>query len=222
MLPENYLLASSLTAAIFYGVKARASPSYSRMITKTLAVSLLAVLIKIVDGPTYLLAALSFGALGDAFLAWDSEPAFLAGLGSFLTSHLCYITLFYQTGAKSLVLEDQSRVAIVISAVLLGPTMLALLIPRVDSELRLPILLYTCAILGMIFSALTIKSDKLALGAVVFTVSDTILASGRFLVPASSSHQVWMDYAVWILYYSGQFMLAMGTLEQAGIQLGTS
>ncbi|KAF4334844.1 hypothetical protein FBEOM_11312 [Fusarium beomiforme] len=222
MLPENYLIASSLTAAILYGVKARAIPSYSRMITKTLAVSLLAVLVTFLDGPRYLVAALSFGALGDAFLAWDSEPAFLAGLGSFLTSHLLYIALFVGSGARQLVLPDQSRVAVVILAVLLGPIMLALLIPSVNSELRIPIFIYTCAIMGMVFSALTIENDKIALGAVVFTVSDTILASGKFLVPASSSHQVWMDYAVWVLYYSGQFMLAMGTLEQSGIPLGAS
>ncbi|SPJ87876.1 uncharacterized protein FTOL_12345 [Fusarium torulosum] len=222
MLPENYLLASSLTAAILYGVKARASPSYSRMITKTLAVSLLASLVTLLDGPRYLIAALSFGALGDAFLAWDSEPTFLAGLGSFLTSHLFYIALFIESGAGKPVLVDQSHVAIVISAIALGPTMLALLIPRVNSELRLPILIYTCAIMGMVFSALTIENDKVTFGAVVFTVSDTILASGKFLVSASSPHQVWIDYAVWILYYSGQFMLAMGTLEQAGIQLGAS
>ncbi|KAF4457120.1 hypothetical protein F53441_908 [Fusarium austroafricanum] len=220
MQPEKYILASSLGAAVLYGIKARAAPSYSRMASKTLAVSLLAILVTALEGPRYLLAALAFGSLGDAFLAWDSEAAFFGGLGSFLISHLFYIALFVEKGAGQLVLGDQSRTAIAVSAALLGPVMLTLLIPRVGSELRLPVSLYTCAILGMVLSALTIENEKITLGAVLFTTSDTILASGKFLVSTSSSHQAWMDYAVWILYYSGQFMIMMGTLERAGIQLG--
>ncbi|WKT50547.1 YhhN-like [Fusarium oxysporum f. sp. vasinfectum] len=220
MQPGKYILASSLGAAVLYGIKARATPSYSRMASKTLAVSLLAILVTALEGPRYLLAALAFGSLGDAFLAWDSETAFLGRTGSFLISHFFYIALFVENGAGQLLLGDQSRTAIAVSAALLGPVMLTLLIPRVSSELRLPVSLYTCAILGMVFSALTIEIDKTTLGAVLFTTSDTILASGKFLVSASSSHQAWMDYAVWILYYSGQFMIMMGTLERAGIQLG--
>ncbi|KAH7134517.1 YhhN-like protein [Dactylonectria estremocensis] len=207
------ILGLSLSSAIIYGLKARAAPSYWRMAAKSLSVALLSILVATNDGPAYLVAALAFGATGDAFLAWDSEGAFLGGLANFLASHILYIALFMQAGEGwQMILSDGFRVLVALSVVLLAPFMIVLLMPRVGQALQVPVIVYSTAILGMVLSALTMDNSQIILGAILFTLSDTILASGKFLISATSPHRSWMDYVVWGLYYSGQSLIAVGVL----------
>ncbi|KAH7165185.1 YhhN-like protein-domain-containing protein [Dactylonectria macrodidyma] len=210
---NNAILVLSLSSAIIYGLRSRAAPSYFRMVAKTLSVALLSVLVVKNDGPTSLATALSFSATGDAFLAWDSEGAFLGGLANFLASHILYIALFIQAGRGwQLILSDGFRTLIALSMALLAPFMVVLLMPRVGRVLRVPVVFYSTAILGMVLSALTMDNNQIVLGAILFALSDTILASGKFLVSATSPHRSWMDYMVWVLYYSGQMLIAVGVL----------
>ena len=50
---------------------------------------------------------------------------------------------------------------------------------------------------------------RILTGALLFTASDAILATGRFLVAPESSLQAWMQPAVWVLYYSGQMLITL-------------
>ncbi|KAJ2972077.1 hypothetical protein NQ176_g7362 [Zarea fungicola] len=93
---------------------------------------------------------------------------------------------------------------------LLAPAMAAILMPRVAGALRGPILVYTATILTMVLAVLTVDNKTIVVGAVLFALSDSILATEEFVVARDSGHRGWMQHAVWILYYAGQFLIASG------------
>ncbi|KAH6874072.1 YhhN-like protein [Thelonectria olida] len=208
---ENALLILSLSTALTYGCIVHSQPSQLRMVTKTLSIGILSVLSAVTHGPKLLGAAQAFGALGDGFLAWTSDEAFLRGLASFLAAHVFYIILFAQKGhGLELFWSEPWRIPAACSMALLTCVLVGVLLPRVPRDLQIPISVYSSAILSMVFAALTMTDHFIVLGALLFTMSDGILATGRFLVPATSRHQTWMEYGVWSLYYSGQLLIHLG------------
>ncbi|KAM5344473.1 hypothetical protein ACJ41O_013009 [Fusarium nematophilum] len=211
---HNALFVLSLTAALGYGINTRSPPSLLRMVTKTAAIGVLAFLSTVLSAPPFLIAAQSFGALGDAFLSWDGDKAFLSGLASFLTAHLFYIGLFIENGFGSETLLSQTwRIATAAVMVLLASGMVVALLPRVAGHLRVPILVYSVVICTMNLTALTVENDRLIIGAVMFTTSDSLLATEKFLLATTSSHRAWMEYAVWGLYYFGQVLIMLGLID---------
>ena len=116
---------------------------------------------------------------GDVFLMLPSDR-FLEGLASFLAAHLCYVAAFTAGGARV-------RPAwLAVPLLLYGGLMLGLLWPRLG-RLKLPVVVYTLAILLMAWQALGLwqaagrAAGLLALaGALLFVASDTLLGWGRF------------------------------------------
>ncbi|SPO07763.1 uncharacterized protein DNG_10458 [Cephalotrichum gorgonifer] len=218
---DNTVLTLSVVSAFVYLSITRAAPSYSRMVSKTASTALLSLLAYQHGGPYSLVGALALGSLGDAFLAWDngsdedSDSNFLCGLGSFLAAHILYVFLFAQSGGgKEKLLDDTWRVAAAtFFLVVLAPTMIALLIPRVARDLRVPILVYTAAIGTMLLMALTMDNMLVITGSALFTTSDAILSTEKFLLPRSPYSPL-MQYAVWVLYYSGQLLIALGFMAR--------
>jgi uncharacterized membrane protein YhhN len=204
----------SLAAAAYYLFFVERQPSLQRSVIKTLAVILLAVLSVLRDGPLLLTAALAFSALGDAFLSRPGERTFLAGLASFLAAHALYISLF-AASSGGLPVPDLWRVVLAIAMALGALGMMAVLWPLVSPRLRVPILVYAAAIFVMGLSALTMNSVMVVAGALLFMVSDGILASERFVVSAVSPHRRWMPWAVWITYYAAQLLITLGFLLPA-------
>ncbi len=209
---ETAVIAVSIASSVLYLVHVRAAPSKTRMLYKTLSTALLACFAALRAGRTSLLVpALALGALGDAFLAWPGEANFLAGLGSFLVAHLFYVALFAGLGGGRPQIEaDTWRQGVAAAMMLLAPGMAAVLMPRVAGALRAPILIYTATILTMVLAVLTVRSETIVVGGVLFALSDSILATEEFVVARESGHRPWMQHAVWILYYSGQFLIAAG------------
>lgn len=208
------VLAASLASSALYFFKVNDIPHYSRMLAKTLSTTLLATTAAVSGGPATLTAALALGSVGDAFLSWDGETNFLGGLSSFLVAHLLYIKLFFDNSSgKALVVEDNVRLGLAGGMMTLAPSMIILLMPRVGRALQAPVFIYSATILVMVLTALSINNDQVITGAVLFAASDAILASGRFLVAPTSSHRSWMQPLVWVLYYSGQLLIALGMLK---------
>ncbi|KAJ3497040.1 hypothetical protein NLG97_g2204 [Lecanicillium saksenae] len=209
---ETAVLAVSVASAVLYLINVRAAPSKTRMAYKTLSTTLLACFAALRAGRTSLLVpALALGSLGDAFLAWPGELNFLCGLGSFLVAHLFYVALFAGLGAGTAQIWAETwRQGVAAAMMLLGPGMAAVLLPRVATALRAPILLYTATILTMVMAVLTVLNETIVVGAVLFALSDSILATEEFVVSRESGHRPWMQHAVWILYYTGQFLIASG------------
>lgn len=209
----NGTLILSLAAAILYGVIATAKPNPLRMVVKAGSVALLAVLAAVQGGPLLLVAALALSAMGDAFLAWDGEKPFLAGLASFLAAHALYISLFaWSGGGEAQFLSDSWRAAVAIVMALGVICTMALLWPRLAPGLRLPVFVYASAIFLMGLAALTMNNAWVIAGAILFMISDTILAVDKFLLSSISPQREWTPYAVWLLYYAGQLLITMGFL----------
>ncbi|KAK1773494.1 YhhN-like protein [Copromyces sp. CBS 386.78] len=217
---DKTVLAVSLASAILYLFQVRSTPSYSRMLVKTASTALLSYLSHLLNGPQFLTGALALGSLGDAFLAWHGDTAFLCGLSSFLLAHIGYILLFLheQPAAGFQTLLQGWRTATAAGlVVVLVPFMMAMLMPKVGKALRVPVLVYSLTICVMALTALTLESGRVIVGATMFTASDSILAADKFLVPgtAAQRYRPLMQRAVWVLYYGGQALIALGFVEPA-------
>jgi uncharacterized membrane protein YhhN len=211
----NGMLLFSVASACVYFFLLDTPVSLRRSVVKTIPVALLAGLVLLHHGPLLLAGALALSALGDAFLSREGKKAFLGGLASFLVAHLLYVALFAHSGGGLGVLLTSPRILIGVIIVIFALMMLAVLWPRVEATLRLPIAVYVAAILAMGLAALTLPDWRIVLGALLFIASDALLATEKFLLGAGSTQRFWMRHAVWALYYAAQALIALGFLTVA-------
>lgn len=126
-----------------------------------------------------ILAGLVLSLAGDVFLMLPRDR-FVAGLASFLAAHLAYIAAF-QAGA-AIPIDLQLLLPLgVVAATLLWWLWAGL------GRLRVPVVLYTATIVVMVWRAWarsraipTVGPALAAAGAVLFLVSDSLLAIDRF------------------------------------------
>lgn len=151
--------------------------------------------------------ALSLSCLGDVFLALRVRNGFVYGLSSFLAAHLIYFALFSRRWLRPLhspLIRLGGTAALLIFSVFffrwLAPGL---------GELALPVMIYVCAITLMVTAALWAHlSTRLAvIGAILFMVSDSILAVDRFRGAMALS-----GLLIWTTYYLGQYGITMGFL----------
>jgi uncharacterized membrane protein YhhN len=149
-----------------------------------------------------LLAALGLSLAGDCFLMVPGY--FVAGLASFLLAHVCYITLFKQ-GQRWF---PSGRALAATLAV--GAAMYAFLFPHLDAVLKVAVAAYVVVIACMAAQAIgraSVLRDRdsiaVAIGACVFMVSDSLLATNRFAIPIPLAN-------FWVLgtYYVAQILIA--------------
>ena len=159
--------------------------------------TLLALLVYAASGhpSPWLVAALAFSLLGDVFLMLPAD-LFLAGLGAFLVAHLAYIGAFAAPVVPRLV-----WLAVMIGV--LSPVAVRILRAVPDRGLRAPVALYSLAIALMVASAVASASSVAIAGAVLFLVSDMLIAWNRFVSPKS-----WAPLAIIVTYHLGQLGLA--------------
>jgi len=143
----------------------------------------------------WLVAALAFSLLGDIFLMLPAD-LFLAGLAAFLIAHLAYIGAF----AGALV-PRLPWLAVVL--VVLAPVAVRILRAVPEQALRVPVALYSLAIALMVASAIASASTVAIVGAVLFLVSDMLIAWNRFVHP-----RPWAPLAIIVTYHLGQLGLA--------------
>lgn len=141
--------------------------------------------------------ALLFSLAGDVFLI-DSEQYFIAGLLSFLFAHLCYIYLFRKQASKNHRFLNRFSWALL----LFGAVYFWFLFPNLK-ELAIPVGVYLIVIVSMALSAnhrnkLPENSYRLGiLGALLFVISDSLLAYNSFVTPfASATLFVMSTYAL--------------------------
>lgn len=143
-------------------------------------------------------AALLFCAAGDVLL----ELVFVAGMGAFAVGHIFYVLAFLEWGR---ILGPNKRdfpIAVLVVIVSLG--LLGWLLPGMG-DLLVPALIYQAIITTMVATAFVVKAPMLArLGAVIFMISDTLIAAEKF-----AGVDVFPG-AVWITYAGAQIMMAWG------------
>lgn len=181
------ILAADLTA-VFLGYESM------RYITKPLVVITLIVyfISRVFAVPTglnkWILLALAFSLLGDIFLLFESsrDIFFLLGLSSFLIAHIFYIAFFQAIRFRENV---PGNVLLLLVVVIYYTTLVTILSPYLEN-MKLPVRIYGVVISFMLLLALHtgfIKNKKagriMIAGAILFIISDTLLAINKFYLP---------------------------------------
>ena len=147
-----------------------------------------------------IIAGLVCSLAGDIFLMLPTDR-FLAGLAAFLLAHLCYITAF-ASGINSLSWWP------LIPLIIWGIGFYLFIYPSLG-KLKIPVIFYVVIILVMTWLAWEqwiqtgqIETLLVLIGAVLFVISDTILAANRFkgaFKPAQALNLVTYFAAQWLI-----------------------
>lgn len=180
----------------------------ARMAVKAGSVLLLAIIAFLMGGSWLLIAALAFGALGDAFLVHDGKPAFIGGLASFLIAHIIYAALFLTAGSPISLFESPLQTVLPVLLVT-AACLLLRMVWEGARGLHLPVILYALAILGMTFAALATGRPGLITGALLFFASDAVLALEKFRIAPDAPHRRLTAPFVWTSYYLAQLLILL-------------
>lgn len=167
-------------------------------------------------------AALFFSIIGDVALLFESRDPlfFMLGLGSFLIAHLLYIMAFNGIGKTQWRLGGPGATAqarrwpwIVGVTFYLG-VLLYVLLPFLG-ELKLPVVIYAFILCGMLLSVVHAFRSPYSrpgiiclAGALLFVVSDTLLAINKFYFGFSFS-----GLAIMFTYACAQYLLTTGAVQ---------
>lgn len=207
------LAALSLVASVIYLAFVSGPASPMRAGLKTLTISVLALLPLTyagvpgahVMGLAILSLALALSALGDLLLALKNQERFFVwGLVSFLLAHVAFLAAFVPYTDV-----PQGGTVLAIIAVLAGAGLfLRVLVPRLG-KMTVPVLCYFTVIMAMVAAALSVREASwiLGAGAMLFALSDSLIAVRKFLQPFPRINE-----AVWITYCTAQFMIAAALL----------
>jgi uncharacterized membrane protein YhhN len=147
--------------------------------------------------------ALALSWVGDVALLGSGDAAFQAGLVSFLASHLAWIDALRKQPVRG---RLGKHPALAIPPLAAGVAMNVLLWPRTGRD-RVPVLLYSVALLAMSLAALDTDSPAAATGGLLFLASDALLALRKFGVVDLRS----ADGVVMATYAAAQALLAAST-----------
>jgi len=162
----------------------------------------------------YISVGLILSSCGDMMLEIDdsNKEYFIAGLAAFLLAHLSYICAFTTEAI-------QYRAFIFIISYTFYAAMMTILLPTVEADLVLPIIVYGFVISTMLLFGISrynstsyvyTSGSKLfsLIGSIFFIFSDTILALDKFAFPITSAKTIIM-----LTYYIGQTFIAISTCE---------
>ena len=164
-----------------------------------------------------------FSLAGDIFLMIPSDQWFIPGLAAFLLAHVAYI-IGLNTPLPDVSPILSTGVAIVLALAagrILGRIITGLRVKKLR-KLEAPVAVYAMVITLMLLSAiLTLFSPNwklpasglVALGAILFYLSDLLLAWDKFVNPVKNGRLANM-----ILYHLGQFALVAGVLIGASLK----
>jgi uncharacterized membrane protein YhhN len=163
--------------------------------------------------PTFVLALIACLA-GDIFLM--SPEYFIPGLVSFLIGHVLYIFAYRQHQTEDDVdsIRGLQRVRLAFPIVLAGTGLVVILYPVLGS-MQIPVTIYAAVITTMALTALfrygrtTAQSFWLVfIGAVLFMMSDSILAFNKFLEPINNA-----GLYIMATYMAAQLLIVLGILK---------
>jgi uncharacterized membrane protein YhhN len=157
--------------------------------------------------------ALFFAFLGDVFLMFgqNSKLYFGLGLGSFLVMQLLYVYIFKGLDFRLL----KPKLPYALAVVLFGVLVLYFVLPSAGLML-IPVLLYFFAILAMVLAALgawqrknTFGAMFTFVGAVLFMVSDSLIALNKFYdaIPLSG-------FLIMLSYTLAQYLIIYGLTKR--------
>lgn len=206
-----YLVVSAVTALVYLMLEQAAPGLGTLAIVKTSAIGLLAFYALFNRAPVLALA-LAFSAAGDFALA-ISPPLLDWAIILFGLAHLIYIGLFVR-----FILRDGLRkegLVLVAALIAFGLAMGWWLSPATGA-LTTPVLAYLALIIIMASAAALVRGPRLILaGALLFVVSDSLLAADLFREIRPVAGLNWMNFGVWLSYYLAQAALVVGIVRHA-------
>ena len=154
--------------------------------------------------------------LGDVALMFVGLKAtwFMTGLVLFLAGHIFYIITYRQHRSESDEREllPVQKIRFALPIVLAGTGLVVVLFPMLTGGLQLPVIIYATAITVMVMTAIfrfgrtNNKSYWLVLtGALLFMVSDSILAINKFLGAIEMG-----GVLIMLTYIAAQFLIVEG------------
>jgi uncharacterized membrane protein YhhN len=144
--------------------------------------------------------ALALGGAGDVALLASGDTAFMAGLASFLASHLAWIAALRQRPGGG---RLRTSPALALPHVAAVGALNAYLWKRTGDD-RVPVIVYSAALLAMSLVALDSGAPRAAAGGALFLVSDALLALDKF----GDLHLPAHEGLVMATYTSAQALLA--------------
>lgn len=180
--------------------------------------------------PWQMCLAFAFSCIGDLAGSYKSEygdPAFLAQAGAFAVGHVFFICFFLRNGLrekreaeaamkkasknkKKQTVQKQGMymAAVLALTMIVVYNAMTLVVPCVKDEiLKTAVIIYIAVISVMMWSALMNKDWIWGLGAVLFVISDFILAWRSFVGPVPGAR-----YFIMVPYFSAQLILFCRTL----------
>lgn len=149
-----------------------------------------------------LFSGLLLSFLGDILLLGSAEKVFRIGLAAFLIGHLAYMTAFLVMGIDLIFFLSAT-----VAAAVAGVWAFRWLKPHLQQNLLIPVSAYIIIISFMAAAAAGCTAGgaplRLLIGALLFYVSDIVVARNRFIKPAFVNKIVGLP-----LYYAGQFLIA--------------
>lgn len=202
------LLLIAFAADLFFVYQNQNAP---RFFTKTLLVPLLILICLLETKPLshsktqplnhLFLTGLIFSFFGDLFLLFNW--GFLPGLGSFLLAHFFYIFCFTK-------LTVRKHLPILAAGLLVYVTVLIFYLFPYLKEMKIPVIIYGVVIAAMLYFAVRTTNKNLILGAVLFVISDSVLAINLFVKETTV-----LSMIVMITYISAQWFLVKGLLSNS-------
>lgn len=162
-----------------------------------------------------IIVGLVFSLAGDVLLIFPSSRAFMAGLVAFLCAHLIYIAAFMHLQiSRELGSNKEAELLAAVVLAILAAGVYSLLRPKLG-KMGLPVMVYMAAISVMMHRALAVAfvyqgAPQMPLlivaGALLFYLSDGILAVNRFRLEGQMPHGSLLCLST---YYTGQLLLAL-------------
>lgn len=160
---------------------------------------------------------LFFSLIGDVFLMFVEVEAnfFIFGLIAFLIAHVCYISAFYLDYKWAPSIEkNTSRIAIAVFSLFCVGFYLYLR-PHLG-DMKIPVMIYAFVISLMAIMAVnrkgrvnTISFNLIFYGAILFLISDSLLAYNKFVTPNK-----YAGIGIMGTYMLAQYFITIGAIER--------
>jgi alkenylglycerophosphocholine hydrolase len=193
-------------AVVFYGLGLIFGLPTLTLISKPLPTLALASSTFGAPGAALVTVGLAFSALGDLLLELGSGATFfLAGMMAFGAAHVAYVAAFLER-------DHQPRLLALAPFLVWGAALLRWLWSDLGS-LAVPVLVYTVLLVAMMWRAtatsLATERRDVMVGAVLFGLSDSLIALDRFHGPVPGAR--WL---IILIYWTGQFRIARSVLPE--------
>ncbi len=208
---KNPLVLFSIFAALLYWVLH--APLPYNVVLKWLAIITLATFVwqqRQSWQETLLVVALCCHSVGDVLLDWDRTRLFLPAVGAFMVGHVLYLVTFWPNLMALQSLPFAKKI-LAGTIVLYGVAMAMLIIPHLPKNLFAAVVVYMVVILAMtlVLTSANYRNPWLILGAVLYVISDSLIALNTFVRPLGMLAQL-----IWPLYYVGQLLLVTGFMNR--------